>query len=126
MGLTFGRPHPSGHFGRNARNFRDIVAAMLTHDAVVVVANQDDLIQFVRSCLEKPQNAAAMGQRARELVLRQLWSNRADFSAIDRTGRISAAIGNQAPTGCASRSDAATVAVGFNPPSMKPSRRLVA
>ena len=69
-------------FGPNTRNFRDIVATMLIHNAAVVVADQDSLIQFVRSCLEKPQEAAAMGQRARELVLRQLGATEKTFRRL--------------------------------------------
>ena len=50
-------------FGPNTRNFRDIVAAMLSRDAAVVVADGDDLARFVRRCLEEPAYAAALGQR---------------------------------------------------------------
>ncbi len=59
-------------FGPNTRNFRDIVAAMLSRDAAVVVADGDDLARFVRRCLEEPAYAAALGQRAQNLVLEQL------------------------------------------------------
>jgi 3-deoxy-D-manno-octulosonic-acid transferase len=65
-------------FGPNTRNFRDIVSAMLSRDAAIVVADGTELLGFVRNCLEKPQEAAAMGERARTLVLEQL-------GATDRT-----------------------------------------
>ena len=67
-------------FGPNTRNFRDIVAAMLARDAAVVVADGDDLARFVRRCLEEPAYAAALGQRARNLVLEQLGATRPDLA----------------------------------------------
>jgi 3-deoxy-D-manno-octulosonic-acid transferase len=68
-------------FGPNTRNFRDIVAAMLACDAARVVADGEALFQFVRHALESPEDAAAQGDRARQLVLRQL-------GATDRTFRL--------------------------------------
>ena len=59
-------------FGPNTRNFRDIVAAMLTRDAALVVADGDALLAFVRRCLECPAEAAAQGARARDFVLQQI------------------------------------------------------
>jgi 3-deoxy-D-manno-octulosonic-acid transferase len=59
-------------FGPNTRNFRDIVAAMLAQQAAVVVADAQELTQFVRRCLEEPAYAEALGGRARSLVLQQL------------------------------------------------------
>jgi 3-deoxy-D-manno-octulosonic-acid transferase len=59
-------------FGPNTRNFRDIVAAMLAHDAAAVVHDGDELTAFVRRCLAEPAYADALGQRAAELVRRQL------------------------------------------------------
>ena len=58
-------------FGPNTRNFRDIVAAMLAHQAAVVVADEAGLTQFVRRCLEDPAAADALGQRASSLVKSQ-------------------------------------------------------
>jgi 3-deoxy-D-manno-octulosonic-acid transferase len=65
-------------FGPNTRNFRDIVASLTERDAAVVVANAEDLVEFVGDCLDKPAEAAARGQRAATLVRRQL-------GATDRT-----------------------------------------
>jgi 3-deoxy-D-manno-octulosonic-acid transferase len=65
-------------FGPNTRNFRDIVAGMLAAEAAVVVRDADELTAFVRRCMEDPEYAAALGRRARQLVLRQL-------GATDRT-----------------------------------------
>lgn len=59
-------------FGPNTWNFRDIVAAILEHNAAEVVADQEQLIRFVRRCLEKPSYAADLGQRAKTFVLSQL------------------------------------------------------
>ena len=59
-------------FGPNTQNFRDIVAAMLVHDAAAVVRDGDELTAFVRRCLADPAYADALGRRAAELVRRQL------------------------------------------------------
>jgi 3-deoxy-D-manno-octulosonic-acid transferase len=58
-------------FGPNTRNFRDIVATMLANDAALVVADGEELAQFVRRCLAEPEYAAALGSRAQALVLGQ-------------------------------------------------------
>jgi 3-deoxy-D-manno-octulosonic-acid transferase len=59
-------------FGPNTRNLRDIVAALLERDAAIVVADGEQLLAFVRNCLADPAQAAARGQRAADLVRRQL------------------------------------------------------
>lgn len=77
-------------FGPNTWNFRDIVAAMLAHDAAVVVADAGAFTRFVRGCLEQADDAGAMGQRARTFVRSQL-------GATDRTwGLLDALIGGTA------------------------------
>jgi 3-deoxy-D-manno-octulosonic-acid transferase len=58
-------------FGPNTQNFRDVVALLQAHDAAVVVRDADELTDFVSRSLDNPQAAAAMGQRARNLVLSQ-------------------------------------------------------
>lgn len=58
-------------FGPNTRNFHDIVAALLEHQAAVVVHNVDEWTDFLRRTLDDPAYAADLGQRARALVLRQ-------------------------------------------------------
>ena len=65
-------------FGRNTQNFRDVVTYMLANEAAVVVENGSGLTDFVRRCLEEPSYCNALGDRARELVARQL-------GAADRT-----------------------------------------
>jgi 3-deoxy-D-manno-octulosonic-acid transferase len=59
-------------FGPHTWNFRDIVAAMLDHNAAVVVDNDAQFREFVRRCLEESEYAAALGQRARSFVQSQL------------------------------------------------------
>ncbi len=71
-------------FGPNTRNFRDIVAAMLAHQAAVVVADGRQLLDFVRRCLEQPAEAAALGDRARRLVLSQLGATERTFRLLER------------------------------------------
>ena len=58
-------------FGPNTSNFRDVVALLLERDAAVVVSSREELAGFVRRCLADPHFAAALGQRARQLVLEQ-------------------------------------------------------
>ena len=65
-------------FGPNTRNFRDIVSAMLARQAAEVVADADQLTQFVHRCLKDPAYAQELGHRARDLVIEQL-------GATDRT-----------------------------------------
>lgn len=69
-------------FGPNTRNFRDVVSTMLAHDAAVVVADGEQLSRFVRRCLEDPDYAAALGDRARSLVLGQLGATRRTFDLL--------------------------------------------
>ena len=59
-------------FGPNTRNFRDIVAVLLDRDAAVVVADGEQLREFVLDCLLNPAAADARGQRAAQLVHEQL------------------------------------------------------
>ena len=59
-------------FGPNTWNFSDIVAAMLDHDAAVVVRDGKQFADFVRRCLEQPGYAAALGGRAQSFVRSQL------------------------------------------------------
>jgi 3-deoxy-D-manno-octulosonic-acid transferase len=57
-------------FGPNTHNFQDVVEMLLAADAAKIVHNQAQLGEFVRWCLDRPAEAAAMGERARQLVLR--------------------------------------------------------
>jgi 3-deoxy-D-manno-octulosonic-acid transferase len=59
-------------FGPNTWNFRDIVAALATADAAVVVQNAAQLEAFVSRCLTDRQYAPAIGNRAQQLVESQL------------------------------------------------------
>ena len=58
-------------FGPNTWNFRDIVAQLLAVDGAVMVSNEAELAAFVRRVITEPVWAAALGKRARELVLNQ-------------------------------------------------------
>ena len=70
-------------FGPNTWNFRDIVATMLARHAAVVIQSGDDLTAFVRHCLEEPAFAAALGDRARELVSQQLGATQRTFDLLE-------------------------------------------
>jgi 3-deoxy-D-manno-octulosonic-acid transferase len=69
-------------FGPNTRNFRDIVAALMERDAAVVVADGEQLLAFVRNCLNNPTEAAARGQHAASLVRQQLGATERTFQLI--------------------------------------------
>lgn len=58
-------------FGPNTSNFRDVVDMLLTRDAAIVVHNGRELTDFARRCLDQPDFAAQLGQRARDLVHEQ-------------------------------------------------------
>jgi 3-deoxy-D-manno-octulosonic-acid transferase len=70
-------------FGPNTWNFRDIVAMMLAHDAAVVVGNGEQFTAFVRRCLQQPDYAATLGERAKMLVLSQLGATQRTFQILD-------------------------------------------
>jgi 3-deoxy-D-manno-octulosonic-acid transferase len=58
------------------------VAAILAHDAAVVVADQEQFARFVRRCLEEPEYAAALGQRAQSFVQTQIGATQRTLSLI--------------------------------------------
>jgi 3-deoxy-D-manno-octulosonic-acid transferase len=57
-------------FGPNTQNFRDVVRSLITADAATVVHDGDELVTYVRRCLEEPAWANGQGERAAELVAR--------------------------------------------------------
>jgi 3-deoxy-D-manno-octulosonic-acid transferase len=69
-------------FGPNTRNFRDIVSAMLDRDTAVVVHDGKALTGFVRRCLEDPDHADRLGERARALVASQLGATERTVSLL--------------------------------------------
>lgn len=72
-------------FGPNTWNFRDIVTAMLAADAAVVVNNAEEFSAFVRRCLEQPEYAAALGQRAQSLVRSQIGATGRTLELLEKT-----------------------------------------
>ncbi|MBA64058.1 MAG: 3-deoxy-D-manno-octulosonic acid transferase [Planctomycetaceae bacterium] len=58
-------------FGPNTWNFKDIVELILQHQAAKVIYSREQFEEFVRWCIESPEQAAAMGQAAAELVADQ-------------------------------------------------------
>ncbi|HBO44534.1 MAG TPA: 3-deoxy-D-manno-octulosonic acid transferase [Planctomycetaceae bacterium] len=58
-------------FGPNTRNFRDVVTAMLAHNAAEVVEDGEGLARFVRRMLENPNEAGRLGGSAQALVRNQ-------------------------------------------------------
>jgi 3-deoxy-D-manno-octulosonic-acid transferase len=70
-------------FGPNTWNFRDIVAALLTAEAAVVVNNERELEQFIDRCLTDPAFAAQLGDRARRFVATQLGATQRTVDLLD-------------------------------------------
>jgi len=70
-------------FGPNTWNFRDIVAAMRDHKAAAVVGDAAQFREFVRRCLEEPEYAAALGQRAQAFVCSQLGATERTFRLLE-------------------------------------------
>jgi 3-deoxy-D-manno-octulosonic-acid transferase len=70
-------------FGPNTRNFRDIVAALISADAAIVVHDSAELEVFVRQMREKPAYAAELGERAQAFVRSQLGATHRTLVLID-------------------------------------------
>ena len=70
-------------FGPNTWNFRDIVTAMLDRNAAVVVNDDSQFSEFVRRCLEEPEYAAALGQRAQAFVCSQIGATERTFQLLE-------------------------------------------
>lgn len=70
-------------FGPNTRNFRDVVAMLVDHQAAVVVHDADELTAFVGRCLAEPDFAEQLGRCARSLVASQLGATRRTFELLD-------------------------------------------
>ncbi|QDT70115.1 3-deoxy-D-manno-octulosonic acid transferase [Planctomycetes bacterium MalM25] len=70
-------------YGPNTRNFRDIVAALEGADAAHTVQDEDDLEAFLRGCLELPEEARALGDRARAFVATQLGATGRTVDLLD-------------------------------------------
>lgn len=58
-------------FGPNTWNFKDVVDALLQHQAATVVQDQTELLDTLTDWLEDPQQATEQGQRAQNFVLNQ-------------------------------------------------------
>ena len=56
-------------FGPHTHNFQDMVENLLAAEAAQVVHSPEELTAFVRRCLAHPEQAQAMGDRARQVVL---------------------------------------------------------
>ncbi len=70
-------------FGPQTRNFREVVEALLAADAAVVVSGGAQLTEFLRRCLEDPQFADRLGQRARQVVAAQLGATQRTVDLLD-------------------------------------------
>jgi 3-deoxy-D-manno-octulosonic-acid transferase len=59
-------------FGPHTTNFRDVVQLLLEADGAKIVQDGVELTAFVRNCLERPGDAAALGKRAQATVLKNM------------------------------------------------------
>jgi 3-deoxy-D-manno-octulosonic-acid transferase len=86
-------------FGPKTRNFKDVVAALLSANAAVVVHDGAELTAFVQRCLDEPGLADDLGARAQRVVTSQLGATARTVDLLDavqaaaasRTERRSAA-----------------------------------
>jgi 3-deoxy-D-manno-octulosonic-acid transferase len=69
-------------FGPNTQNFRDVVEQLLSADAAVCVQSGEELSTFVRRCLEMPEYAQAIGERASMAVRGQQGATARTWSAL--------------------------------------------
>jgi 3-deoxy-D-manno-octulosonic-acid transferase len=70
-------------FGPMTRNFRDVVEALLGTEAAIVVRDEAELGAFVRRCLDEPEFALTLGERARRVVAQQLGATRRTVDLLD-------------------------------------------
>jgi len=71
-------------FGPRTSNFRDVVAALLADEGASMVEDGAALTGFVRRCLENPQFAAQLGQRARSVVLANQGATRRTLDLLEQ------------------------------------------
>lgn len=69
-------------FGPNTWNFRDIVSQLRSEQAAEVVADGEELRQFVARCLGDPAYAQAMGRRAAQVVASQQGATARTIAAL--------------------------------------------
>ncbi|GHT44408.1 3-deoxy-D-manno-octulosonic acid transferase [Planctomycetales bacterium] len=70
-------------FGPNTKNFQSVTDLMLQEEVAQVVNDQLEMEQFVRRCLEQPDFAGEMGNKAKELTKRQLGATRRTLEYLD-------------------------------------------
>ena len=63
-------------FGPNTWNFKEVVELILHHKAAKIIDSSEQFIEFVRWCIECPEQAAEMGQAAAKLVANQQGATR--------------------------------------------------
>ncbi len=75
-------------FGPNTWNFKQAVELLLDGDAARVVVDRDDLRRQLESCLNLPDEAQAMGQRAQLLILAQQGATQRTLGLISELLRV--------------------------------------
>lgn len=70
-------------FGPKTRNFKDVVAALLSANAAVVVHDGPELTAFVRRCLDDPGFADDLGARSQRVVTSQLGATARTTDLLD-------------------------------------------
>ncbi len=87
-------------FGPNTSNFRDIVEAMLRHEAATVVRDSTALLDFVRGCLDDPSAADAQGARAQAFVREQLGATERTLQLLEELAAEAASHPKQRKHSC--------------------------
>ncbi|MCC7087232.1 MAG: 3-deoxy-D-manno-octulosonic acid transferase [Pirellulales bacterium] len=70
-------------FGPNTQNFRDVVAMLLGANAAVRVKSGDELTGFIECCLEEPDYARRLGERAKAIVQAQQGATHRTWNLIE-------------------------------------------
>jgi 3-deoxy-D-manno-octulosonic-acid transferase len=83
-------------FGPNTWNFKDVVQLLLAEGAAHVVHDGRELQAFVARCLQEPEFARALGQKAKDLVLAQ--QGAADRTLVLLQGLAAAELTRTLPT----------------------------
>jgi 3-deoxy-D-manno-octulosonic-acid transferase len=72
-------------FGPNTWNFKDVVDLLLGRQAALVVRSKDELTARLEELLANPEQAAALGRRAKTLVASQKGATERTVGLISAT-----------------------------------------
>jgi len=70
-------------FGPNMFNFKEIADLFIKDDASILVRNEGDLVEALRSLLDDPTKASVLGEKARALLLKNQGATKKDLELIE-------------------------------------------